>query len=162
MPRIPRLALVAAALATALSCRAAGLMEVNFVEPSKYIDAGSSAVDIERTTKALGEYLQSLGRDLPDGQTLRIDVLDIDLAGWVRTTPRADTRVLRGNADGPRIKLRYTLQADGRELAAGEETVADLYYLNPRFRDPPQSNLPYEEQMLERWFEQRFGTARAQ
>jgi hypothetical protein len=162
MTRIPRLALVVAALAAALSCRAAGLVEVSFVEPGKYIDAGSSSVDIERTTKALGAYLKKLGSDLPDGQTLQIEILDIDLAGWVRTTPRADTRVLRGTADGPRIKLRYTLQADGRFLAAGEETVVDLDYLNQRWRDPPQSDLPYEERMLERWFEQRFGAARAQ
>jgi hypothetical protein len=162
MKRIPCLTLAAGLLAAALPCLAAGEVEVNFVEPSKYIDAGSSSVEIDRTTKALGAYLKRFGRDLPDGQTLRIEVLDIDLAGWVRTGSRADTRVLRGTADGPRIKLRYTLQADGRVLAAGEQTVVDLDYLNQRWRDPPQSDLPYEERMLERWFAERFGDARAQ
>ena len=59
-----------------------------------------------------------LGRRLPDGQTLTIAVLDLDLAGSLRPTPTGELRVLRGGADWPSMSLRYTLQADGRTLAS--------------------------------------------
>jgi len=162
MERIPRLTLAAGLMAAALSCLAAGQVEVNFVEPRSYADAGLSPVDIERNTNMLGTYLKQLGRTLPDGQTLRIDVLDVDLAGIAHTGPRADGRVLRGGADAPRIRLRYSLQADGRTLQAGEETVVDLDYLNPKWRDQVETDLPYEEHMLKHWFAERFGDTRAQ
>ena len=55
--------------ATALPAAAAGKVEVSFIEPDKFADAGRSSLDRERTLKTLGDYLQALGSELPDGQT---------------------------------------------------------------------------------------------
>ncbi len=49
------------------------------------------------------------------GQVLKIDVLDLDLAGTVRPARRGagDIRIVRGGADAPHIRVRYALTAGG-------------------------------------------------
>ncbi len=158
MLRTPTLALTLSL--AALCASAAGRVDVSFDEPRKFSDAGRSAIDTERTTQTLAEHLQRLGKRLPDNQTLRVEVLDVDLAGRVIPRPRADVRVLNGGADWPHIKLRYTLTADGRTLKSGEETLSDLNYLGTPQRSA-DGNMPYETRMLTQWFEQRFGGAPA-
>ena len=162
MPNRPALrraalaAAVGAALALAsLSAAAAGRVEVRFVEPARYTDAGFGAREIERTTAQLGAALRSLGARLPDGQTLTLEILDVDLAG--RTVPGSarDTRVLTGGADWPRITLRWTLAGAG-EPRSGEETVSNLDYLEQRIGGSTGEPLEHERRMLERWFERRF------
>lgn len=159
-----------AALAVVAACTAIGLpawageVEVRFVDPDKFADAGRSNRERERTMKTLADYLASLGRELPTGQTLHIDVKDIDLAGniepfgWHRFD---EVRVLRGRADWPQVHLSYTLQADGRTLQAGDARLADLSYMYAlRGRDRSVDELSYEKRMVRRWFDETFTTAR--
>jgi hypothetical protein len=155
----PVAALAIAALA-ALPAHAAGKIEVKFVEPAKFTDAGFSDRETERTTEHLGDAFKRLEAKLPDGQTLHVDVLDVDLAGNTKRLPPQERRVLNGGADWPKIKLRYTLTAEGRTLASGEETLSDLDYMNrtPRVRNSTRP-LPYEERMLEDWFARRIAKA---
>lgn len=134
----------------------AGQVEVRFTKPDEYRDAGRSAREREHTTETLGRYLKSLGASLPDGQTLRIEVKDIDLAGTPKWTTRGDLRVLRGGADWPRIDLAWSLEADGRTLQQGDESIADLDYQRAVPPKTDGNELPYEKQMLARWFGQRF------
>ena len=88
------------------------------------------------------------------GDRLAIEVLDVDLAGEVRFPPRGEVRVLRGAADWPRIRLRYTLDDASGRSAAAEETVSDPDYLRNPLRS--YSSLGYEKRMLEEWFRKRF------
>jgi hypothetical protein len=97
--------------------RAAGRVEVRFVEPTKLTDAGQWQRERDRDLQELGEYLQRLGQRLPDGQTLAIEVLDVDLAGDVWPRSPHELRILRGRIDWPAIQLRYTLSADKRTVA---------------------------------------------
>jgi hypothetical protein len=95
---------------------------------------------------------------LPAGHHLKVEVLDVDLAGTLRQSPRgASVRVLRAGADWPRIHLRYTLESGGKAAASGDEWVADMDYARgvSGFRD----SLPlyYEKRMLDAWFKARFG-----
>ena len=124
--RVPLLAL---ALAT-LPATAHAVVEVAFVSPETYADAGSHPGDraAPGTLQALARHLERLGADrLPPGRTLKVEVLDVDLAG--RFEPwRAkayDVRILR-ETTLPRIALRYVLEEDGRELARGEEKLSDV------------------------------------
>lgn len=146
--------------ASTLPAAAAGKVEVSFVEPEKFADAGRSVIDRERTLKSLGEYLQSLGRELPDGQTLRLEVTDLDLAGNVEPfgwRGMNDVRVLRGRADWPHLYLRFKLLAPDRELKAGEAHITDLSYMySLRGRDSPGDMLAYEKHMVRRWFNETF------
>jgi len=156
-------ALAACCLAAAsLSATAAGTVNVNFVDPDRYIDA-DRGMQRERNLDTLARHLQQLGqRELADGESLDIQVLDLDLAGRVdpfATRGAHDLRILNGGADWPRMELRYTLNRNGAPVRSGEEQLADLDYLGmqiPRFNNTQP--LFYEKQMLDEWFEARFAS----
>jgi len=149
-------AIVLAALAG--NAQAAGVLTVSFVDAEHYSDVGFGSVERERTTTRLAAIFKDLGQRLPDGQTLKVEVLDVDLAGRVPLNAVHDTRVLTGGADWPRIKLRYTLDAGGKAQTR-EETVSDMSYLQtPIYGSRADEPLAYERRMLERWFEERFLT----
>ena len=143
---------------------AAGTVSVNFVNPANYVDAGDSSWDEEANLKLLAGHLQTLAqRYLPADQTLKVDVLDVDLAGSVNYT-RAGAfavRRMRGRTDWPRITLRYTLESGGRPLRTGEEAVTDMTYTQGigRYRAASEA-LFYERHMLEGWFRARFAEDR--
>jgi hypothetical protein len=132
---------------------ATGRVEVKFTHAEKYTDAGRYVYDSERTLKAMGEFLQSLGKQLPAGQTLRLEVLDLDLAGNIEPVRQGELRVMRGRADWPRMSMRYSLQGPGTAEKAGEARIADINYLYDS-RGPGALNgeLAYEKRMIQRWF----------
>jgi len=104
-------------------------------------------------------YLRSLGdRYLPPQITLRIEILDISLAGRSRQSPRATwpVRSMTGEADWPRFDLRYTLESGGKSSAQVEETVVDRNYLRRLESRYQLLALPYEMRALEEWFKVRF------
>jgi hypothetical protein len=131
---------------------------VSFPGADRYTDARADGFDRTSTTKGIERHLQSLGeRYLTPQQTLRVEVLDIDLAGRLEMTRRAnELRVLRDNGDGPMIRLRYTLESDGKVLASGEETLSDLAYMRLRRDINADGALYYEKRLLDEWFKSRF------
>jgi hypothetical protein len=146
-------------LACVLPAGAAGTVEVAYIEPEHFSDVGRSVIDRERTLKSMSDYLQSLGRQLPDGQTLKLDITDIDLAGEIEPLGWNELRVLRGRADWPHLKLRYTLAEGGRTLKAGDAQLADMSYLfELRGYQSAQGELGYEKRMVRKWFDQTFIT----
>jgi hypothetical protein len=152
-------------LAAALPLSAATpAVEVSFVDPAHYTDAGNDPADARSNEQTLARHLRGLGREyLAPGQSLEIRVLDIDLAGTVRPAlgQISPIRILRGGADWPRIKLRYTLREDGSVVSEGEEVVADLDYLHGARVVGNELPLGYEKRMLEHWFRKRFGGLKA-
>ena len=149
--------LALALLSAALPATAAGTVEVSWLQPERYSDAGRTASERERTMSSLGAVFTQLARQLPDGQTLKLEVLDVDLAGEIEPHPRQDMRIVRGGTDWPKITLRYALQAGGETLKAGEARLADMNYL---FDTLPARlldvEMAYEKRMIEQWFGQNF------
>jgi hypothetical protein len=153
---------LAALLVAAGMAHAAGTVQVSFVEPEKFADMRDRAWRVEDNVKALHKLVSDVA--LPyvgDGQTLSIEVLDVDLAGETRLGGGPfDTRVLRGRADWPRITLRWRLE--GASLSAprtGQAVVQDMGYMQ---RVPPplaDTRLVYERRMLDAWFRDHFGKA---
>ena len=144
---------LAAAVATGWSlAQAAGSVDVNWLQPEQYSDAGRSVIDREQTLQALALHLQTLARRLPDGQTLHLEVLDLDLAGALEPWGWHELRVLRGRADWPRMTVRYALLAGGQTLKAGEAQLAYMNYMDG-VRD---GALAHEKRMLDRWFKATF------
>lgn len=141
----------------------AGTVAVSFVNPGHYTDAGTSSWDEDANLKAIAAHLQGLGqRYLPPDQTLKIEVLDVDLAGTVRPARDGSLfRILKGRADWPRIKLRYALERAGAAGPSGEEWVSDLDYTHglPTYRRA--ESLYYEKRMLDAWFKARFAQGAA-
>ena len=129
--------------------------EINFVQPERYADAGDTPLERDATLQVLGRQLQSLAaRELPDGQVLQVDVLDVDLAGHAQPTPRGTLRVLRGDREPARLTLRYTLTSAGQALRSG--TVAlDGLGMRPQLALKDASEpLRDEKALLQRWLRQ--------
>ncbi|HVY08510.1 MAG TPA: DUF3016 domain-containing protein [Burkholderiales bacterium] len=139
---------------------------VTFVDAAHYRDAAFNREGDADPAVLTGieKHLQSLGhRYLPAEQKLSVQVLDIDLAGrlepWHAANP--DIRYLR-DITWPRIKLRYTLEQEGRVLGEADETIADMNYLFRGSSYFSTDRLRYEKQMLDDWFRARFAEHRAQ
>lgn len=146
----------AALVAMARPAHAAGSVDVRFVDPDRYRDAGLLAADRERTLASLAAHLRRLAQRLPDGQQLRVEVLDVDLAGERAVRPGTEVRVLRGGADVPRLHLKWTLEQAGAVIKSGEDRLRDLDYLSGSPVTPAgDEDLPYEKRLLTRWFEAR-------
>jgi hypothetical protein len=134
---------------------------VTFKEPERYSETGLLRDDGPRAMKELEAHLKRMGElYLPADQTVRIEILDIDLAGEQRLGSQGqEIRVLRGRADFPRIRLRYTWERPGATAQSGEETVSDMTYLQRTV--PDMGAFAHEKRMLESWFRQRFAAKQA-
>ncbi len=142
----------------------AGELEMHFQSPEKYRDLGRSASEREDIQKALSEHFQRLAAErLPAGQTLKIDLLDINRAGEPEMRRRLpdDVRVLR-EVSWPQLEFSYVLLEGGKELKSGKASLSDMNYLhamNARYSsgDP----LRYEKPMVDKWFDAEFGKKKA-
>jgi hypothetical protein len=155
--RILCLSLLAALAATA----SAGTAQVNFIDPDSFADIGTHGSDADANMQTLRRHLEALAaKGLPADETLKIDVLDVDLAGTVRPSAAAfnAVRVVTGQADYPSMHLRWSLS--GPRLArTGDERLADTTYTQGLAHRVETGPLYYDKRMLTSWFESRFGAA---
>jgi hypothetical protein len=145
--------------ACAASALASGKVQVQFVQPEKFADIRDQAFSRERHLEQLRQLLERAAAPyVADDQTLKIDVLDVDLAGEPKPDARIhDLRVLRGKADWPRIDLRYTLETPGRPARSGQASVKDMAYLQRGVGGlPVDEPLRYERRMIDEWFKAEF------
>lgn len=134
-------------------------VSVSFVQPDRFTDASfvhlPSDRDRAEVQHDIERHLQQLAqRGLRPGETLKIEVLDIDLAGSFepnRLRPGADVRIVR-DIHWPRMTLRYTLARAGQVVANAEERVAHMGFLGGINRYPGSDRLRYEKAMLDDWF----------
>jgi hypothetical protein len=144
---------LAAVVALLASSAALAEVTVTYTKPDDYTDLARGEYDRERVLKQFTDYFATLEKKLPPGENLKIDVLDIDLAG--RMYPRRngdEIRVLNGGADWPRMHLRYTLEKDGQVLRSGDDNIANMNYQQSRSSYFDSDPLRYEKQMLDDWF----------
>jgi Protein of unknown function (DUF3016) len=153
--------LTAAALLTlsATASHSGGVAEVSFPNEARYTDAGAYGTERAANLAQLAAHLKRLAqRDLPEGQKLTVEILDVDLAGEARPWRRmpSEVRVLRGRADWPRIELRYTLSGEPGNTRSATESIADLNYLQRIGSYGSSEPLVYEKRMIDDWFRARF------
>lgn len=130
---------------------------VTYTDPDKFTDVPFSQVERERVLKDLSAHFAKLASTLPAGQDLKVEVLDVDLAGRIRHDLRAtpELRVLTGGADWPHIHLRYSVEQNGQVLKSGDEQLSNMTYLDRQGRYTGSDTLRYEKQMLDDWFRQK-------
>lgn len=143
------------------AAHAAGTVQLSFVKPEGFADIVDRTYSREQNLKALEQVITSVAKPyVADGQTLKIEVLDVDLAGEVRPGARAwDVRVLRGRTDWPRITLRWSLDGAATSPRSGEAVVQDMAYLQRIAPALADTSLVYERRMLDEWFKQQFAKA---
>ena len=152
------LSLLCACLAAGASGAIAGTVDVRFVNSRQYADAGNTAWEEEANLQVIDRHLKAIGqRWLPANHLLKVDVLDVDLAGAVRPFHGGpEIRVLRGGADFPRIQLQYTLVVDGKVERSGTEWLTDLNYTRRITGERNSESMHYEKRMIDEWFKSRF------
>ncbi len=138
----------------------AATSEVTWTDYKKYrdIDAGDENRKHfrERTFKEFEKYFAELAERLPEGQVLKIDVTDVDLAGDTNVAGIHRLRVVK-DIYFPRMNFSYQLvNADGS--VAKEDTVIlkDMSFMmgsNLKYRN---KSLGYEKSMLNDWFLETF------
>ena len=147
---LKRAAIVIASLIIATGASAAAT--VSFINPEKMTDVPHFSSDLESMETVFREHLDELASRLPAGQELKVEFVDIDLAGDV--FPRVairDIRVMKGRADWPRMHLRYSIGQDGKVLRSGDGEIADPNYL---MGSSTYNNELYghEKKLLDDWF----------
>lgn len=151
--------LIALAL-TPATAAPAGSVTVDFVQPEKFTDVRdrqfASPPDKNPNLSGLRRYLETrAARYLEDGQSLKIEFTDIDLAGdhHAQTNPRLSDVRLVTRLYPPSLKFNYVLKdAAGTVLRSGEEKLRDLAFDSSATSG--SGPLRYEERMLDKWLRQ--------
>ncbi|KGJ93321.1 DUF3016 domain-containing protein [Colwellia psychrerythraea] len=110
----------------------------------------------ERTFRKLEEHFAKLATSLPDGQVLKIEVTDVDLAGDTHVGGINQTRIIK-QIFMPRMNFSYQLlDADGKVIQTEAVVVKDMNFMsgiNLKYRN---DSLGYEKKMLDDWFKKTF------
>lgn len=156
--KLPFRSVGVAALLMLTAGAAPAAVTVAFSHPENYRDMPFSPSERDQVIKNLGDYFGQLGARLPPGQDLRVDVLELDLAGRIHPNFRGgqEVRILRGGADWPRMRVRYSLLSNGQLLARGEDDISDMMYLDRIDRASDGDSLHYEKRMIDDWFTKKF------
>jgi hypothetical protein len=140
----------------ALSAGAASAdVSVVYDHPDKFYDLPFSTWERDEMLGQITDHFKALGKALPQGQDLRIEVTDFDPAGRLIPNARAgrDLRVLTGRADWPRMELRYAVEQNGQVIKSGEAKLADMNYQQSSISISDSEPLRYEKRMIDEWFD---------
>ena len=157
MKTLIRTLALAGATALASANAMAGSATITFTHPETYADFPLYRYDRSDLLKEMADHFIKMAARLPANQDLKIEVLDFDLAGeqFPRVSAPRDIRVLKGQADWPHMKVRFTLTQDGQVIAQGEDLIRDMAYLHRLNRYFTGDPLRYEKQMVDDWFRNR-------
>lgn len=146
--------LAASGLLALAASAASADVTVNYVQPERFSDLPFATWEREAVLKDLTRHFTKLGAKLPPGQNLRVDVLDVDLAGreYPARGPR-DLRIINSNGvDWPRIDLRFAIEQDGQVLRSGEVQLRDMAFMSRISRHTDNDSLNHEKRMIDDWF----------
>jgi hypothetical protein len=138
----------------------AGQAEIKWVKPGSYDDIRSGEQNRkafrERVFNSLEEHIVKLAINLPKEYSLKISVLNVDLAGEIDFAGTRQIRVLK-TPYFPRVTLSYQLlDSDKKLLKAGQDKLKNMNFLqntNLRYR---KESLGHEKDMLDKWFKKTF------
>ena len=140
----------------------AGEFEITWTEPEKYTDVRSSNEGKKRFRnrifKSFEKHFAKLSEQLPEGQILKLDVSNVDLAGDVRFSPMQEFRIVK-DIYIPRLSFTYELlNADKTIEDSGEVDLKDMNFLTSISSHSINNTLKYEKRMIDKWFKKTFIT----
>lgn len=134
----------------------AATSEVTWTDYEKYRDIdpgeGHRKHFRENTFYNFEKHFTKLASKLPEGQVLKIEVTDIDLAGDTHAAGISRLRIVK-DIYFPRMKFSYQLlDANGSELKASKVELKDMSFMMSATLRYSNESLRYEKQMLDDWF----------
>ena len=138
----------------------AATSEVTWTDYKSYrdIDPGNEGRKSfrERTFKDLEKHFAKLAETLPEGQVLKIDVTDVDLAGDTNAAGIHRTRIIK-QIYSPRMNFSYELlDASGKVIQSEEVSIRDMNFMSGSNLKYRSKSLGYEKKMLDDWFKDTF------
>ncbi len=138
----------------------AATSEVTWTDYKKYRDIRSGDESRkhfrERIFKDFEKHFTKLAERLPEGQVLKIDVTDVDLAGDTHAGGIDRLRIVK-EIYFPRMNFSYQLvNVDGSVEKDDTVVLKDMSFMmgeNLRYR---HKSLGYEKKMLDDWFLETF------
>lgn len=138
----------------------AAQLVVEWSEPNEYTDIKEGNTQTrsgfqKHVFTSFEKFLTHRAAKLPEGQTLKLTVTDLDLAGETRFN-FDEIRIIKDHYI-PRIKFSYQLlDKSGNELAAGEENLKNMGMSTNYLTRPSEDQFKYEFAMLNNWFRKTF------
>lgn len=110
----------------------------------------------ERTFKSFEEHFSKLAEKLPEGQVLKIEVTDVDLAGDTLVGGIDRMRIVK-DIYSPRMNFSYQLvNADGSVVVTDKIVLKDMNFMRSTRLKYRNDSLGYEKKMLDDWFSDVF------
>ena len=134
--------------------------EVNWIKPDNYTDIRAGNTNRkqfkQQVFKAFEQHFAKLASKLPEGQQLKIDIHNIDLAGDVNAGGIDRLRIVK-EIYFPKMKFSYrVLAADDSEITAGEADLKDMNFMSGAHLKYKHDTFGYEIKMLDHWFKETF------
>ena len=130
-------------------------VEMTWTEPDKYRDIRPGEQNRKhfekRVFKHFTEHFEKLAKRLPDNYTLKVNVMDIDLAGDVNHGGIRQIRVVK-DLYFPRMKFSYQLVEGNKVIASDDVNVKDMSFLQSSRLRYEHKAFGYEKKMLDDWF----------
>lgn len=131
--------------------------DVAFTNAETYVDATFEWPKSQKNKLQVQDALRKMFSDLADrylapGQTLKVNITQIDLAGRIEPAMSLaqDIRIMQ-SVTWPRLRFTYEVSENGAVVSSGDADLADLNYLNG-FNRFGSDRLRYERQMVADWF----------
>ena len=136
--------------------------EVTWTDYKSYrdIDSGNDGRKSfrERTFKDFEKHFAKLAANLPEAQTLKIDVTDVDLAGDTNAGGINRMRIVK-QIFSPRMNFSYQLlDAEGNVIQADDVVIKDMNFMSGSSLKYRNKSLGYEKKMLDDWFDETFNS----
>lgn len=156
--------MLAGACGLALSAGAqAATVAFEYADPNDFrdiraTDSGQKKFE-QHVLKEIEAQFEKEAATLPEGQTLEVNLKDVDLAGDIEYFHRYypfGLRVVR-NVDYPRMEFSYVLRdADGDVIRQGDEDISDMSFRFNTLTDRTRDALDYERQLISEWYDDTF------
>jgi len=160
MKKVPMILSLILSILLLVPATKAATSEIKWTNPDDYRDIYPGEEHRkhfrERTFKALEKHFSILAKQLPQGQLLKVEVTDIDLAGDVHHGGIRQIRLVK-EIYFPKMKFSYqVVDVKNNELSAGQVDLKDMSFMmgsNLKYRN---DSLGYEKKMLDNWFKKVF------